>query len=58
MRYDFKKTLGKGLRSIIYFGTPALLAIAFDANPSLSSITLGTLVTMLSNYLKHKGGNK
>lgn len=52
--YDYKKTLIKGLEYFVYSGVPALIGFLLDSNPFLFSISVGTLLKLLSDYLKHK----
>jgi hypothetical protein len=56
IKYDWKKSVVKGLQVAAFSGLPALIAYYMQANPALAAVTIGSLLTGLSNWLKFKGG--
>lgn len=52
--YSFKKTLLKGGQYLLYYGVPYVVARYVLKDPELTSLISGTIVTMISNYLKNR----
>lgn len=53
-KYSIEITIKKAFKYICFYGFPALVAGWIQLNPTEASLTIGTALTMLSNYLKHK----
>ena len=51
--YQFKKTLEKGLKMLALYGVPYALSLLVTEYPEIASLTVGTLLTMLSNFVKN-----
>jgi len=51
--YSFKKTLLKGLQYLLFFGVPYAIAGFLTENPHIAGLTVGTILTMFSNWLKN-----
>ena len=58
MNYDYKKTLKKGLQFAVAFVIPFLINAFIAELPQVANITIGGLLLMLVNMLKHKYGMK
>ena len=54
MAHDWKLTTKKGLKYLLFYGVPAVLLQWLQYHPEIGSLTLGTLLVMLANWLKHK----
>lgn len=54
MAYDYKTTLLKGLKGVLFYGVPAGIAYAVNFYPTISGLTVGTVATMFANWLKNK----
>ena len=52
--YSWRITFEKGVWSVLYFGVPALIEIVLRGNPSLASLTVGGMLTMMANWLKNR----
>ncbi len=52
--YDLNKSLKKSLEFLLYSGLPALIGYLLNSYPALFSISLGSLLKLLSDYLKHQ----
>lgn len=51
---DIWITLIKGAKTAIVFGIPLILAGLAEFDPAITSLTVGTLLVMLSNWAKHR----
>jgi hypothetical protein len=54
MAYDWKITLKKGVKYLCFYAVPWLISGFLTENPEMASLTVGTGLTMLANYLKHR----
>lgn len=54
--YDYKKTLKKGIKYFVIFALPWLISMFIKEMPEIANISIGGLLVMASNYLKHKVG--
>lgn len=54
--YDYKKTISKGVRMFVLFALPWLVSLFIQEMPEIASLSIGGLLVMLSNFLKHKVG--
>ncbi|KKN09353.1 hypothetical protein LCGC14_1047430 [marine sediment metagenome] len=54
MVYDVSKTIEKSWKYLLFFGIPTILAYFVNFYPSISGLTVGTIITALANWLKHK----
>lgn len=52
--YSFGITIIKGIKTALAYGIPLLLAGLVQWDPEITSITVGTLLLMISNWAKHK----
>lgn len=52
-KYDWKITVRKGFKFALYYGIPYLIGALLIDNPEIASITIGTLATMVNNYIKN-----
>jgi len=52
--YNWRITLWKGVQYALFFGVPTLIEYVLMGNPSWASMTVGGLLVMLANYLKHR----
>ena len=53
--YSWKKSVWKGIKQILIFGIPYLAAWLVQFHPEVSSLTIGTILNIVFNYLKNKG---
>lgn len=53
-KYNWQLTLIKGLKYLAFYGLPWAILQWLQYNPEIGSLTVGTLLTMLANWLKHK----
>ncbi len=54
MAYDWKITIKKGVKYLLFYGVPGVIASFLQFYPEYSALTVGTLLTMSANWLKHK----
>lgn len=54
MDYNYKQTAIKGLRYFVLFALPWLASTFIQEMPEIANITIGGLLVMLTNWLKHK----
>lgn len=53
-KYDVKKTIWKGIKYAVFYGVPMFFETLLKGNPGWASVTLGSLITMGVNWLKHR----
>jgi len=53
-QYAWKITLLKGLRRALQFGLPLFVAYMVQFYPAIMSLTVGTILEMLINWIKNK----
>ena len=54
--YSYTKTFTKGLKMFVLFALPWLISLFIKEMPEIANISIGGLLVMMSNYLKHKIG--
>lgn len=54
--YKVSKTITKGVRTFIWFALPWLVSMFIQEMPMIANLTIGSLLTMGANWLKHKVG--
>ena len=52
-KYKVGITLIKGVKTLLAFGIPAVLAVIMQIDPAITSLTVGTIFTMLANWAKN-----
>jgi len=57
MAYEYKKTLWKGFRRLLQYGVPLVLAYLIKFNPEITSLTVGSMLEGLINWVKHHKDN-
>ena len=58
MNYSYAKTLKKGFQVLIFFGAPWLVSMFIQEMPEIANLSIGGLLMMGANWLKHKFGVK
>ncbi len=53
-KYEWKITLKKGVLGALAYGAPALIEAVLRGNPTWASVTVGSLLVMVANWLKHR----
>lgn len=54
MTYNWKITLWKGIKYGCFYGIPFLVASFINLYPEYAAMTVGSLLTMGVNYMKHR----
>jgi hypothetical protein len=54
MAYEWMKTIKKGVIQLLCFGVPLVITTYLQWYPEAATLTVGTILTMLINYLKNK----
>jgi uncharacterized membrane-anchored protein len=54
--YSFKKTLKKGVKYFVIFVLPFLVTGFIENFPSIANLTIGAVLLLIVDYLKHKVG--
>ena len=52
--YDVIITLKKALKYLLFYGIPLGIAAFVQFYPAISGLTIGTLLTMLANFIKNR----
>ena len=52
-KFSVTKTFWKGATFLLTFGIPYCIATYLQFNPEISALTVGTIATMVINYLKN-----
>ncbi len=52
MQFSIKQMLQKMAKYLIFYGVPFLVAQWLQANPAIASLTVGTIMTGIMNWLK------
>ena len=53
MTYDWKKSIGKGLKGLVAYGLPFAVTTFFEFYPEITSLTVGSLLLAVANAAKH-----
>lgn len=56
--YSYKKTLKKGVKYFVLFTLPFLINVFVIQFPDIAQLSIGGLLVMGMNFLKHKVGVK
>lgn len=51
--YSFWKTVKKGAKYLVFYGVPFAIASFIEFYPEASGLSVGTALTMASNWIKH-----
>ena len=55
MKYDYKKTIVKGIQVLAFVGLPMILSwYSKYGDPAITGLTVGVLLQMAANWLKHR----
>jgi len=52
--YNYTTTIKKGVRVFVLFTLPWLVSIFIKEMPEIANISIGGLLVMICNYLKHR----
>ena len=52
-KYNWKKTIWKGLTYLVYYGAGAFLGYATSFHPEWLSLTVGTILAWVQNWTKN-----
>lgn len=52
VKYSYLTTLWKGVKALIYYGLGFALGMIANWDPAITSLTVGTVLTMGINWLK------
>jgi len=54
IKYNWKITLWKGIKYLLFYGAPWAIFAWLDFYPQYASLSIGTILTWIANWLKHK----
>ena len=52
-KYNWKLTIWKGVKYLVFFGVPTGIAAYIQFDPVTTGLTVGTVLTMFANFLQN-----
>ena len=52
-KYSLQTTIWKGIKYVLIFGVPYVIATWIELNPEISSLTVGFVLTAAINFIKN-----